>query len=104
MSRLAAVPLALGIVLGPALAAAGGGGARPPGGARYLKGVQQADGSWPDVDAEARGGTTSLATLALLAAGEPVESPAVTRAVRWLRAVEPVAPGANALPPRRPCS
>jgi hypothetical protein len=54
-------------------------------GVRFLKENQQADGSWPDADSEAHTGTTSLVTLALLAAGEPLDAPAVTRAAEYLR-------------------
>ena len=42
-------------------------------GVRFLKAKQQPDGSWADVDGEARTGMTSLVTLALLSADEPVE-------------------------------
>src|SRR5271155_4556627 len=38
-------------------------------GVRYLKGLQRDDGSWADVEADARTGVTSLVTLALLTAG-----------------------------------
>ena len=41
-------------------------------GVRFLKHQQRDDGSWTDVDNEAQTGTTSLVTLALLTAGEPV--------------------------------
>ncbi len=34
-------------------------------GVRFLKAQQRADGSWPDVEGDARSGTTSLVTLAL---------------------------------------
>src|SRR6516164_8428902 len=54
-------------------------------GVRYLKQEQRADGSWADVHGEARTGTTSLVTLALLTAGEPHDSPAVKSAVDYLR-------------------
>ena len=37
-------------------------------GVRYLKQEQRPDGSWPDVHGDARTGTTSLVTLALLTA------------------------------------
>ncbi len=39
---------------------------------RYLKGRQNADGSWDDADNRAPNGTTALVTLALLTAGEPI--------------------------------
>ena len=44
-------------------------------GVRFLKQEQRADGSWADVQGEARTGTTSLVTLALLTAGEKPDSP-----------------------------
>ena len=43
-------------------------------GVRYLK-DQQRDGSWPDAHNDARSGTTSLVTLALLTAGEKPSRP-----------------------------
>lgn len=54
-------------------------------GVRYLKQMQRPDGSWPDADAEAHTGTTSLATLALLTAGEPANEPTIARALGFLR-------------------
>ncbi len=45
-------------------------------GVRYLKGLQHANGSWSDVENEAKTGTTSLIALALLTAGESPDSPA----------------------------
>ena len=50
-------------------------------GVRYLKNQQRADGSWSDVENEAKTGTTSLITLALLTAGEKVESPVIRKAL-----------------------
>jgi hypothetical protein len=58
-------------------------------GVSFLKSSQRADGSWVDADNEAHTGTTSLVTLALLTAGEPVSSPTVTRALRYLRNFTP---------------
>ncbi len=58
-------------------------------GVRYLKEKQQPDGSWRDVETESHTGTTSLVTLALLGAGEPASSPAMTRAIDYLRAFTP---------------
>ncbi len=52
---------------------------------RYLKQEQREDGSWKDAEGDARTGTTSLVTLALLTAGEPIKSPAVSRALAYLR-------------------
>jgi hypothetical protein len=54
-------------------------------GVRFLKAQQRADGSWDDADIEARTGTTSLATLALLAAGEPPVQGEVASALKYLR-------------------
>ena len=54
------------------------------GGVRYLVGRQNPDGSWPDAVANCPTGTTSLVALALLAAGEPPDSPSVARALAFL--------------------
>ena len=54
------------------------------GGVQYLKGMQRPDGSWSDVGNEAKTGTTSLSTLALLSAGEKLESPTIQRALDYL--------------------
>ncbi len=51
-------------------------------GVRLLEEQQRADGSWADVENEAKTGTTSLVTLALLTAGEKPDSPAVRKAHR----------------------
>ncbi len=58
-------------------------------GARFLKSLQQPDGSWRDVEPEAKTGTTSLITLALLAAGESAESPPIRKALEFLRRFKP---------------
>ena len=58
-------------------------------GVRYLKGLQRPDGSWADAENEARTGTTSLITLALLTAGENLESPAIRKALEYLRGFGP---------------
>ena len=59
-------------------------------GVHYLKDQQRAgDGSWSDVDKDAHTGTTSLVTLALLTAGEPANSPTITRALDYLRRFTP---------------
>ncbi len=51
-------------------------------GMRFLRATQRADGSWVDVEMEnARTGNTGLATLALLTAGEPVDSPTIQKAL-----------------------
>jgi hypothetical protein len=54
-------------------------------GVHFLKQQQRADGSWPDADSEAHTGTTSLATLALLTAGEPISETHVAQALEFLR-------------------
>lgn len=56
---------------------------------RFLKDHQRDDGSWADVDAEAHTGNTSLVTLALLTAGEPANSPTITKALGYLRGFSP---------------
>jgi serine/threonine protein kinase len=58
-------------------------------GVRFLKNQQRADGSWADVENEARTGTTSLITLALLTTGESPESPPVRKALEYLRGYGP---------------
>jgi hypothetical protein len=54
-------------------------------GVHFLKQQQRADGSWPDADSEAHTGTSSLVTLALLTAGEPITSPTIVSALDFLR-------------------
>lgn len=54
-------------------------------GVRFLKQEQRGDGSWSDVDNDAHTGSTSLVTLALLTAGEPVNSVTIRRALGYLR-------------------
>jgi hypothetical protein len=58
-------------------------------GVLYLKHEQRADGSWRDSDQDALTGTSSLVTLALLTAGEPVNSPAIARSLAFLRTFTP---------------
>jgi Domain of unknown function (DUF4159)/A-macroglobulin TED domain len=58
-------------------------------GVLYLKRLQHPNGSWSDVETEAKTGTTSLVTLALLAAGESLESPPVRKALEYLRGFGP---------------
>src|SRR5947209_303039 len=58
-------------------------------GVRYLKAQQRDDGSWPDVEGEARSGTTSLVTLALLTAGEKTDSETIRKALDLLRKLRP---------------
>ena len=54
-------------------------------GVRFLLKQQRDDGSWPDADARASTGTTSLVTLALLTAGEKPSSPAIRKALDYLK-------------------
>jgi len=58
-------------------------------GVRFLKERQKIDGSWPEVDLQARTGTTSLVTLALLTAGEKPDSPVILHALQFLRQFKP---------------
>ncbi len=58
-------------------------------GVRYLKAQQRDDGSWPEVDLGHRTGCTSLATLALLTAGESPDSSQVDAALKYLRQFSP---------------
>ncbi|MGP0069737.1 MAG: DUF4159 domain-containing protein [Isosphaeraceae bacterium] len=58
-------------------------------GVAYLKRQQRPDGSWLEVEPLANSGTTSLVTIALLAAGEMPDSPAVRKALTWLRDLRP---------------
>ena len=50
-----------------------------------MKSRQLPDGSWADVDQGAKTGMTSLVVLALVAAGERVDSPAISKALEFLR-------------------
>ncbi len=59
------------------------------GGVKFLLSKQRADGSWADVEKDAGTGVTSLAVLALLAAGEKSDSPAIQKALEGLRAFGP---------------
>ncbi len=55
------------------------------GGAAYLKSRQLPDGSWADVEQDAKTGMTSLVVLALVAAGEKADSAAISKALEFLR-------------------
>jgi hypothetical protein len=57
-------------------------------GVDYLKHTQRADGTWEDY-VNNPGGVTALCTLALLTAGEPVDSDAVQRALTQVRSLAP---------------
>ena len=59
------------------------------GGIRFLLKQQNSDGSWNDIDAASKTGTTSLVTLALLTAGESAESEPIRRALSYLRKFDP---------------
>ena len=56
---------------------------------RFLKEKQRPDGSWTDVEVNAKTGMTSLAALALLSAGEKPDSPAIQSALASLRRFGP---------------
>ena len=58
-------------------------------GVRYLKGQQRDDGSWADVENDARTGVTSMVTLALLTAGERPDSQTIRKALEYLRGFTP---------------
>jgi hypothetical protein len=54
-------------------------------GVKFLKDRQQPNGSWPEAAANAPTGSTSLAALALLTAGEKADSSTIQRALTVLR-------------------
>jgi hypothetical protein len=59
---------------------------------KFLREKQDADGSWESVSqmlAGMKGGSTALATLALLEAGVPAKDPAVAKAVEFLLTIKP---------------
>jgi hypothetical protein len=58
-------------------------------GVHYLIKQQRADGSWAEIDDDARTGPTSLVTLALLTAGEAPDSPPIAKALEFLRKFDP---------------
>ena len=58
-------------------------------GARFLKQVSRDDGSWDDLSPQAKTGTTSLVTLALLTSGEKADSPHIRKALDFLRRFGP---------------
>ena len=59
------------------------------GGVEFLLSRQLPDGSWADVEQDAKTGMTSLVVLALFAAGEKVGSPAIDKALEFLRRFGP---------------
>ncbi len=59
------------------------------GGVEFLLSRQLPDGSWADVEQDAKTGMTSLVVLALFAAGERVGSPAIDNALEFLRRFGP---------------
>src|SRR4051812_17099498 len=96
MVRLATPPLVLLFVLGsPLTVPAPGAVTRAEveraikDGVLYLTKQQRADGSWREADSETLFGTTCLVVLALLAAGEPADSPAISGALEYLRGFGP---------------
>jgi RNA polymerase sigma factor (sigma-70 family) len=58
-------------------------------GAAFLKSQQQVDGSWADIEQDAKTGVTSLVTLALLASGEKADSASIRKATDYLRGFRP---------------
>ncbi len=58
-------------------------------GVAFLKREQRDDGSWAEIEADAKPGTTSLVTLALLTAGEKPDSPTIRKALEYLRGFGP---------------
>ena len=58
-------------------------------GVRFLLKEQKENGSWKDFDQSTKTGLTSLITLALLTAGEKPDSPAIRKAVAYLRGFSP---------------
>jgi Domain of unknown function (DUF4159)/Prenyltransferase and squalene oxidase repeat len=58
-------------------------------GVRYLRSIQRGDGSWADVENDARTGVTSIVTLALLTAGERPDSPVIRKSLEYLRGFTP---------------
>ncbi len=88
-----ALLLAAAVALGPARARAGVTSEQVERaireGVRFLLDQQQEDGSWTEAEAQVKTGTTSLVTLALLTAGEKLDSPKIQPCARvppWLRA------------------
>ncbi len=57
-------------------------------GVDYLKHTQNQNGTWPDY-INNPGGVTSLCTLALLTAGEPIDSEPMQRALQQVRGIQP---------------
>lgn len=58
------------------------------GGIQYLRSTQQDDGRWPEYAGQT-GGMSSLCTLALINSGVPVDDPAIKKALRYLRSLDP---------------
>jgi Domain of unknown function (DUF4159) len=58
-------------------------------GVGYIKRLQRENGTWEDPEVEAASGGTSLAALALLAAGEKPDSLAIAKALKFLRQYNP---------------
>src|SRR2546423_15101936 len=68
-------------------------------GVRYLKEIQRPDGSWEVnlADGRMHGGWSSLALLALLNAGVPVQDVHVARGLKYVRGLEPIGTYVRAL-------
>jgi RNA polymerase sigma factor (sigma-70 family) len=58
-------------------------------GVAFLKSQQRPDGSWSEVENDAKTGMTSLVSLALLAAGEKPDSPTIKKSLGYLRGFGP---------------
>ncbi len=58
-------------------------------GCEFLLRQQRADGSWPEISTNFRGGTTALVMLALLESGVPAQHPQLQAGLRFLRTIEP---------------
>lgn len=56
---------------------------------KHLLSIQQPDGSWEPTKDPQVGGLTALVTLALLSSGEPAQDPQITRAIDYLKSIEP---------------
>ncbi len=59
-------------------------------GVQFLESQQQRDGSWADIESDAKTGTTSLVSLALLAAGVKPDAPPIHKALEFLRGFGPM--------------
>ncbi len=58
------------------------------GGVQYLRSTQMEEGNWPEYSGQSCG-LSSLCTLAMLNCGVPPDDPAIKKALRYLRGIEP---------------